>query len=170
MNKRSYEIFMNILNFCSIILIILDHRSYTNKSVLIIQLLISVLYAVEYLVLMKYLGCKKMCRHYLRTVFFIINIYIIITHSVFLIYDFEKNLIKVLVKFGILMRFIRIKFLLDCFPEFTMIFDTIESIKMTTLYHLGTLWSFFYLFSSITMLIVGGTIKINQFDNNDRKN
>ena len=161
---------MNLLNVVSIILIFLQNESYNNNSsiVIILQLVISVIFIIEYLIYLKKIGFKKLCRMYLRTLFLIVNISIIIIHSIILIYDMERNFKIQFVKIGIIIRFLRIKFLLDTFNDFNLIFTVLDHLSISLLPLIGTIWSFFYIFSSVTMLIVGGKIKNDSF-NNDRK-
>lgn len=166
--KRTYEIFMNLLNLVSIMLIILENEKYNNYFIISLQLTISIVYTIEYLIFFSYLGCKKMIGFPFRNIFLLINIYIIVTHSLILLNNFDENFITLVVKLGILMRFLRIKFLLDCFDDFKLLFETIKNMRFSFLSLMATLWSFFFLFSTITMLIVGGKIERSQFDKSER--
>jgi len=59
----------------------------------------------------------------------------------------------------IVMRFLRVFILLNRVSELSHVFNVLKSIKFVLYSLLSCQFSFFYIYSSITMLIIGGKIK-----------
>ena len=163
---RIYELVMNLILISSIILIMFKDNFYKEQIIPLYQIMVSLIFLIEFFIQLHRNGFKIMFRSYFKLIFFLVNIYVIVSHFLILILIIEKETTELLVNIGMVLRIIRIKNLLETFDEFILIFDIFEHLKISFIPLLCSLLSFFYIFSSITMLIVGGKIKKNSFDSN----
>lgn len=102
-------------------------------------------------------------------IFFFINLALFISHSIYIFFDLPLESGKVLVsimKLLIVMRFLRVFILLNKVSELSNVFELLKSIKYIIGALLNCQFTFFYIYSSITMLIIGGKIKKDTYKGN----
>ena len=160
------EIIINILCLATTICLISDKYAF-----LIINNIISLCLILEMIFLIYLLGIKRLVFHHIkRTIFHIINICVIII--VFILYYFisindENKYSKVFKLFKIFtsIRTIRVFIFLDKFQIIQNIYLIIRVSKEMLYRNLVMLYSFFFIFSTLSIFLTGGTIKKNNFDN-----
>jgi len=72
---------------------------------------------------------------------------------------FSDNILEI----ALILRFLRVLALLKHFTEFELIFITLDNVKDIFFSLIYTLLSFFFIFSSISTVFIGGTIKQDSF-------
>ena len=137
---------------------------------LIFRFLISFSLLHEPIILIKYLGLKRLfARHFNRVIFHVFNIIIILLSIYILTLDKDKEQEKFafifqLLRIFISLRTIRIFVFLDKFKIIKNIYIIIRVSKEMLYRNLLLLYSFFLLFSTLSILLTGGNIKKNSFD------
>ena len=160
------EISVNILYFfCTITIMIWD---FNNIIYSIAHLLFSLLIIYEPIILLIYIGFIRLFKKHLsRLLFHIFNLIVIVCLicSLFLHKDTSQyeSLTRTL-KLFISLRTIRIMIFLDKFKIVQNIFGIIRISKEMLFRNFLTLYSFILIFSTLSMLLTGGNIKKNAFD------
>ena len=161
------ETAINFLCIFFMILIIF----YDNIIVLAFQFLLSLFLLFELFILIKHLGIKRIILHHFnRVIFQVFNIVVLIcTFAIFFLdSDKEKNdtykQFMNILKIFIGLRTIRIFVFLDKFKVIKNIYKIINISKEMFYRNLFTLYSLFLLFSTLSILLTGGTIKKGAFD------
>ena len=137
---------------------------------LIFRFLISFSLLYEPIIIIKYIGFKRMfSNHFNRVIFHVFNIAIIILSIYILTLDKDKEKEKFdnifqLLRIFISLRTIRIFVFLDKFKIIKNIYIIIRVSKEMLYRNLLLLYSFFFLFSTLSILLTGGNIKKNSFD------
>ena len=172
LQSKKLEITINIL--CFIFLLI---SSYDNISIFTIQFVWSACLLFELFILIKNLGIKRFFfRHFNRVIFHFFNLVILIG-IIYLIILNEKNELqsesykngfKILRTF-ICLRIVRIFVFLDKFRVIKNIYTIIRNSKEMFYRNLNTLYSLFLLFSTFSILLTGGNIEKDSF-NDDKIN
>jgi len=163
--KRT-EIIVNIVNLSVIGIEIINTKNIVEY---IIQDFIFIYFIIEYVIYIRYYGFQKLVRRkMLRTIFCIINISGSVVMTYLILYNIieEKENLKTSVKLGrtfVILRSTRIFQLLNTFDEYKIIFTTLTHMKRIFRKLLGIQFSFFFLFSSVSMIILGGKIKNDQY-------
>ena len=163
------EILVNILSFiCTASLF------SRNIFFLIFRFLISICLLYEPIIIIKYLGfIRFFSHHFNRVIFHIFNLIIIILSIYIFTIDQNNEQEKFEIIFRILrifisLRTIRVFVFLDKFRIIKSIYIIIRVSKEMLYRNLLLLYSFFLLFSTLSILLTGGNIKKNSFeDEND---
>ena len=160
------EITINVLCIITTIFLISD-----NYILLVINNIISICILFESLFLICLLGIKRFVFHHMkRFIFHIFNISVVIL--IFILYylksiNDENKFSKVFSLFKIFtsLRTIRVFLFLDKFKIIQNIYSIMSVSKEMLYRNLTMLNSLFILFSTLSMLLTGGSIKKNNFDN-----
>ena len=169
LRNKILEIIINLICFITLIAAHID-----NVPILSFQFVMSVILVFELYFLIKNLGFKRFFfRHFNRVVFHIFNIIIIIIIFCLIVTDAKnknkeyKNIFKIY-KIFISLRIIRIFVFLDKFQVIKNIYFIIRNSKEMFYRNLFTLYSLFLLFSTFSILLTGGHIEKDSF--NDKNN
>ena len=169
LNSKVFEI---IISFICIITILIARFDYV--SILSIQFVWSFCLLFELYSLIKNLGLNRFIfHHFNRVIFHIFNLVVIICIVYLIVLDENKEnktetytkVFKTL-KIFISLRAIRIFVFLDKFIVIKNIYSIIRNSKEMFYRNIFTLYSLFLLFSTFSMLLTGGNIEIDSFDNN----
>ena len=161
------ETLINI--FCILFMILIIF--FDNMIVLTFQFIWSFFLFFEIFILVKNLGLKRtVFHHFNRVIFQFFNLVVFICIIAVFILDTEPekddryhNFLNIL-KIFLGLRTIRIFVFLDKFKVIKNIYRIIDISKEMFYRNLFTLYSLFLLFSTFSILITGGTIKIGAFD------
>ena len=167
LKSKIFEIVINI-----ICIILLAFSSNDNVTILTIQFIWSFCLLLELYVLIKNLGFQRFFfRHFNRVIFHVFNIIILISipFLVFLDENNEHNKSKYKYIFYIYeiflsLRTVRIFVFLDKYKVIKQIYTIIRNSKEMFYRNLFTLYSLFLLFSTFSILLTGGNIEKNSFD------
>ena len=182
-NKR-FEIMIEIID---LILIFLPYynkenfeKKYPNgfklffKIISIIHCLWVILYFPEFMYLLNELKIKKFIKKdFLRFFFHIFN-FIFLTCAIcqeYFLFSNNLELFDLLLEFTKIivgLRFFRFFVLLSYFSEFRVISRTIKNMQTLFIRNLLNLLSFFFLFSTLSMVLTGGNIETTSFNDNDQ--
>ena len=182
--KKTVEMAVNFLNITAIGFYIAYNKEDKELIFLIclVHVFFNIYFIVEFREYLRFFKIKEMWKKYkLRSFFVLINIigfvvnvlvfvlklayYFSILDESFESGTFYTNLIQV--NEGIvILRALRIIFLLIKFKEFYAIFTTINNIKNLFSSVLFTLLSFCFIFVTISMILFGGKIKNDRYVNN----
>ena len=160
------EISINILYIiCTISIMFLD---FNNIIFSIAHLLLSLLIIYEPIILIINIGFTRLFKkHFRRLLFHIFNLIVIVCLICSLLFDKDsskyESLIRVL-KIFISLRTIRIMIFLDKFKIIQNIYSIIRISKEMLGRNFLTLYSFILIFSTLSMLLTGGNIKKNAFN------
>ena len=182
-NKR-FEIIIEIIDFILIFLPYYNKQSYEEKHpkgfklffkiISILHCLWVILYFPEFMYLLNELKIKKFIKKdFLRFFFHIFNFIFltcVICQEYFLFSD-NQELFDLLIEFTKIivgLRFFRLFVLLSYFSEFKVIYRTIKNMQTLFIRNLLNLLSFFFLFSTLSMVLTGGNITITSFKDNDQ--
>ena len=166
------KVFEMVINIICIITVLISR--FDNISILSIQFVWSVILLFELYSLVRNLGFKRfLFHHFNRVIFHLVNIIIIII-IIYLISLDETNQYKKprylsslkTLKIFISLRAIRGFVFLDKFKVIKNIYTIIRNSKEMFYRNLFTLYSLFLLFSTFSILITGGNIEKNSFDDN----
>jgi len=182
-NKR-FEIMIEIID---LILIFLPYynkenfeKKYPNefkiffKIISILHCLWVILYFPEFMYLLNELKIKKFIKKdFLRFFFHIFN-FIFLTCAIcqeYFLFSNNQELFDLLLEFTKIivgLRFFRLFVLLSYFSEFRVISRTIKNMQTLFIRNLLNLLSFFFLFSTLSMVLTGGNIETTSFNDNDQ--
>ena len=153
-----------------ILLCMICTASLFSKNIyfLIFQCIFSFCLFYEPIILLKHLGIKRCFGHHFnRVIFHIINLAALIL-TIYLLClkqnNENKNLIFKILRIFISMRTIRIFVFLDKFRIIKNIYIIIRVSKEMLYRNILLLYSFILLFSTLSILLTGGNIKKNSFD------
>jgi len=128
-------------------------------------------FSVEFIPYIRHYSLKKIVfKKIHRFFFFLINLFGFVFHSFILISQIlkwenflnDENLIAFL-RILIILRSLRIFTLLNMFPDFKNIFSTIENMKEVFGSLISSLFSFFFVFSTISIFLFGGRITKDEY-------
>ena len=171
LKSKKIEIIINLL--CIISTATLFSKS---RLLLIFHFFISCFFLYEPIILIKYLGFKRvLAHHFNRIVFHIFNLAVIICIFYLFILNGENDEIKIrfdyafkIFRIFISLRTMRILVFIDKFRIIKNIYIIIRVSKEMIYRHLLLLYSFILLFSTLSILLTGGNIKKKSFaDEND---
>ena len=159
------EIVVNILCIVS------TASLFSNNIVLLIfHFILSLLLFYEPIMLIKYLGVKRCLKHHVnRVIFHIFNTSVFICVIYLFVLTIENkdddyshifNILSVLIS----LRTIRLFVFLDKFSMIKNIYIIVRVSKEMLYRNLLLLYSFILLFSTLSILLTGGNIKKNSFD------
>ena len=166
LKSKKVEIIINILCILSTLSLFSENIFFQ-----IFHFLLSICLLYEPIILLKHLEIKRLLSHHFnRVVFHFFNISVLICSiSLFILNrnkrTFEK--IFVILRIFISLRTIRLFVFLDKFKIIKNIYIIIRVSKEMLYRNLLLLYSFFLLFSTLSMLLTGGNIKKYSFDNED---
>ena len=170
LKSKKFEILINIL--C-----IISTPSLFSENIffLIFQFLISVSLLYEPIILTKNLGVRRFIVHHLnRIIFHVFNLVVLICTITlfFLDQDNEEqkltfNFVLRILRIFISLRTIRLFVFLDKFEIIKNIYIIIRVSKEMLYRNLLLLYSFILLFSTLSMILTGGNIKKNSFEDKD---
>ena len=138
---------------------------------LIFHTIVTLLFTYEPFALIYLLGLKRFALHHIKRLIFHIFNFIILTHLFILFYyhsiNEETKYLDVFNVFKIFvgLRTIRVFILLDKLQIIQNIYLIVRVSKEMLYRNLAILFSFFFLFSTLSILLTGGTIKKNNFEN-----
>ena len=167
LKSKKFEIAINII--CIISTAVLFTKNIIS---LIFHFLVSICLLFEPVILTKHLGIKRFIgRHFNRVIFHIFNLVVLICVVYLFSLDQDKeeekitfeNIFKIL-RIFISLRTIRLFVFLDKFRIIKNIYIIIRVSKEMLYRNLLLLYSFILLFSTLSILLTGGNIKKNSFD------
>ena len=167
LKSKRFEILVNL--FCLISLPTLFSK---NIFLLIFHFLVSICLIFEPIILIKHLGFRRFfVHHFNRVVFHSFNL-VIIMFTIYLfwlnynnqeqnyIFNYDFRILRIFIS----LRTIRIFVFLDKFEIIRNIYIIIRVSKEMLFRNLLLLYSFILLFSTMSILLTGGNIKKNTFD------
>ena len=167
LKSMTLEIFVNII--CIFFMIITIY--YDDITLLVIQFIFCLILFFEPILLIKNLGIKRtFFHHFNRVIFQIFNFVVLLCILAIFIINPESEKEKYSVILNVLkiflgLRTIRIFVFLDKFKMIKNIYKIIYISKEMFYRNLFTLYSFFLMFSTFSILLTGGTIKKGAFHN-----
>ena len=167
--QKKVELAINCINMLFIFL--LSKSLGQSTFVLSFQLIWSVMLLMEFFVYVYYIPIFTLVKtEIVRSLFHLDNFLHLICVLCLLYYNLYRNdselltnLLFEITKPLIIMKSIRIFVLLSTFHEFKMIFFTLQNMKKLFATLLLNLFSFYFLFATASMILVGGNIQINSF-------
>ena len=169
-----FEIILNLIYiFWTLTIMILDFKYIIF---LIIHLLFSLIIIYEPIILIQNIGFAQFFKnHFYRFLFHIFNLIVIILiifafiffpyndHSVFDDENSRYYKLSRILKIFISLRTIRIMVFLNKFQIIKNIYIIIRISKEMVIRNMLTLYSFIFMYSTLSMLLIGGNIKKNAF-------
>jgi len=182
--NKKFEIIIELIDFILIFLPYYNIQSYEEnhpngfklffKIISIFHCLWVILYFPEFMYLLNELKIKKfITKDFLRFFFHIFNFIFltcVICQEYFLFSDNQElfDLLLEFTKIIVGLRYFRFFVLLSYFSEFKVIYKTIKNMQTLFIRNLLNLLSFFFLFSTLSMVLTGGNITITAFRENDQ--
>jgi hypothetical protein len=164
LSNKFVEIIVCSIN---IIIIIVFFNSKLKKSVFVIQFVWCLIFNIEFFIYVYNLGIKTMfLRESIHSIYFIINFLTTICCLIIIILNDKienSDTIKYIVGILFIARLVRVFKLLGKFSEIRSIFKTLHNMKNLFSNLISTLFSFYYLFVTISMYFTGGKITKNCF-------
>ena len=170
LRKKEIEILTMFIEFLMIAFFLI----FKENNIIwdIIQLLWCSIFIIEFILYIYYIGIEFMLtKENIRTLIGIINILTFIVLIFIIIFYFANifpNALKILyllIKILVIFRCMRVILLMKNFSEFQAIFKTVHNMKTLFSQLIMGLFSFFFLFCSLSMFLTGGKITKNGFDN-----
>ena len=170
LNTKRIEFTIIIIDF--ILIYILFTSFGLNQITMIFQTLWCLLFIVEFFVHYHYLGVQNLISsELLRCAFYLDNFLLfvcLISLQYYILMNQNENYL-ILCEYTkplVILHSIRVFVFLNLFQEFKIIFLTLKSMRHIFIGLLINLFSFYFLFSSLSMLVTGGNILKNSFTNN----
>ena len=172
-SSKYTEIGINIIDF-GIMMLLLIEIPDTRKNfifVLIPQIIWCSVFIFEFVIYTKYFPFKYLVKNeFVLFCFFIINcatLLLLLLTFMFIETNLEEahTVLMNIVKVFVCMRMIRIFLLFKKYNTFETFSKTIHNMKNLFYSLFSTLFSFYFIFTTITMFLTGGHITKNIFDN-----
>ena len=169
-NHRRVEVIINVIDL--ILIYFLFTSAAENNVIIIFQIIWCCFFILEGLIYLHYLGFRRfLLTELLRCTFYCINFLLFVCLvSLEIFYVMKKNEeFNILFEYSkplIVLRAIRIFVFLNLFQEFKIIFSTLHNMKSIFNGHLLNLFSFFFVFSTMSMIMTGGNIKKDSYISN----
>ena len=170
LRKKKIEILTMFIEFLMIAFFLI----FKENNIIwdIIQLLWCSIFIIEFILYIYYIGIEFMLtKENIRTLIGIINI-LTFTVLIFIIIFYFSNIfpdalkiLYLLIKILVIFRCMRVILLMKNFSEFQAIFKTVHNMKTLFSQLIMGLFSFFFLFCSLSMYLTGGKITKNAFEN-----
>ena len=170
LRKKEIEILTMFIEFLMIAFFLI----FKENNIIwdIIQLLWCSIFIIEFILYIYYIGIEFMLtKENIRTLIGIINI-LTFTVLIFIIIFYFANIfpdalkiLYLLIKILVIFRCMRVILLMKNFSEFQAIFKTVHNMKTLFSQLIMGLFSFFFLFCSLSMYLTGGKITKNAFEN-----
>ena len=174
-SNKYTEIIINILNFVLMMILLVEFEDKTKDFyfTLIPQSIWSFLFIFEFIIYKGHFTFLHLMENELVLIsFFIINCLILI--GFLLVFLFERfdneyvaKIFMIIVKIFISLRMIRVFILFKKYNTFETFSKTFHNMKKIFYGLFTALFSFFYLFITITMFLTGGNILQNSFKGNE---
>ena len=169
------EIVINIANFIIMTFLLIDFKNETVNFyfIMIPQILWCLFFIFELIVYKQHFSFQYLLVNELILIsFYLINcIIFFLLLLVFIFYTMGEVIIAryffTIVKVFITLRMARVLFLFKKYRTFETFSRTFQNMKNIFYGLISALFSFFYIFITITMFLTGGNISENSFDNND---
>jgi hypothetical protein len=171
LSNKYTEIVINIIDFVIMMLLLVEFEDY--YYVLIPQFIWCLYFVFEFIVYkINYKFNYLFDKEFVLILFFIINCSILILILLEIISikignEYVTHIIYNIIKVLIALRIIRVFILFNKYNKFETISKTFKNMKTLFYGLLGALFSFFYLFTTITMFLTGGKIRKDSFDHPD---
>ena len=172
LSKKSTEIFVNIIDFIIMMLLLIEFEDKMSNFlfILIPQAIWCLFFVFEFIVYIKNFSFKYLLqREFILVLFFIINCIILTVLLLLFIFikidndkmtDFFINVEKVLIA----LRMLRVFLLFKKYNTFETFSKTFHNMKNIFYGLFSALFSFYYLFTTITMFLTGGDIRKDSFE------
>ena len=169
------EIVINIANFMIMTFLLIDLENETANFyfIMIPQILWCLFFVFEFIVYKQHFSFQYLLVNELILIsFYLINcIIFFLLLLVFIFYTMGKDIIAryffTIAKVFITLRTVRVLFLFKKYSTFETFSRTFHNMKNIFYGLISALFSFFYIFITITMFLTGGNISEDSFDNND---
>ena len=166
------EIIINIFDFGVMMLLLVEIPDTTSNFifVLIPQIIWCSVFFFEFILYVRNIPFRYLIRkEFVLCCFFVINcftLFFLLLTFIFLLVDKEEehNVLMNIVKVFICMRMIRIFLLFKKYNTFETFYRTMHNMKNIFYSLFSTLFSFYYIFTTITIFLTGGNITKNIFD------
>ena len=172
LSKKSTEIVINIIDFIIMMLLLIEFEDEMSNFlfILIPQIIWCLFFVFEFIVYKKYFSFKFLIqKEFILVLFFIINCVILTVLLFIFIFikthndkmaDFFINVEKVLIA----LRMLRVFLLFKKYNTFETFSKTFHNMKNIFYGLFSALFSFYYLFTTITMFLTGGDIRKDSFE------
>jgi hypothetical protein len=166
--SKYLEILINCVNIVFISLLVIQKNPvFVN----ILHLLMCVYFILEFIPYIKYYTFKKLILSKIfRFFFFLINLcsfalllFLLLAQACEWKELLSDERLLAPSRILILLRSLRVFILLDMFPDFRNIFSTIRNMKNVFGSLLASLFSFFFVFSTFSIILFGGKITIDEY-------
>lgn len=168
-NQKRIEIIITLIDFTQIYCLFISIGD--NEIVLILQLIWCVLFIFEFFIHYHYLGITNLLKdEFIRFLCYLNNFFLFVCLICIQYYYIINNTENFSILFQyikplVVLRSVRVFVFLNLFKEFKIIFLTLKSMKLIFAQLIINLFSFYFIFSSITMIITGGNILKTSFIN-----
>lgn len=166
--SKYVEFLVNFINISLITLIVLGSK---YNIITLLHLFMFLYFIIEYIPYMKHYSFKKLFfKKTIRSLFFILNVIgfsihlITVLGEIFQWHFIDSEQFLALTRVFILLRSLRLFILLNMFPDFNNIFSTIHNMKNVFGSLLASLFSFFFIFSTFSIILFGGKIKYSEYE------
>lgn len=169
-NQKRVEIVITLIDFIQIYCLFMSIRD--NEIALLLELIWCILFIFEFFIHYHYLGLMNLlkdefirCLCYLNN--FLLFVCLLCIQYYYIINSTENfSILFQYIKPLVVLRSIRVFVFLNLFKEFKIIFLTLKSMKLIFVQLIINLFSFYFIFLSVTMIITGGNILKTSFINN----
>jgi len=174
-SNKYTEIIINIIDFVIMMLLLIEFEEQIANFyfILIPQVIWCLFFVFEFVVYKEHFSFKYLiAKEFILILFFIINcIILLVLLLVFIFIKLDKeevadvfmNIVKVLIA----LRMIRVFLLFKKYNTFETFSRTFHNMKNIFYGLFSALFSFFYLFITITMFLTGGNISKDSFNDNE---
>lgn len=171
LRKKYIELFINLINIGLILLFVLTEAKSGSITILSIHLIPTIYFILEFSLYIKYYSITKIFLiKTLRSIFFIICLISLISSTITIIIELtceqDVETMKFISNVFIVLKALRFLIFLNMFEEFKYIHVTLHNLKSTLGILISVQFSFIFNFSTLSMFILGGAIKDNEFINN----
>jgi hypothetical protein len=174
-SNKYTEIVINIIDFIIMMLLLIefDDNMVNYFFILIPQVTWCLFFIFEFIVYKEHFSFQYLLTNeFILLLFFLINCIILTALLfIFIFYKMEENAIAGyflnIVKVLISLRMVRVFLLFKKYNTFETFSRTFHNMKNIFYGLFSALFSFFYIFITMTMFLTGGNICVDSFDNNE---
>ena len=172
-NHKYTEIIINIIDFAIMMLLLIEIEDTTSNFIFVVipQIIWCSVFVFEFIIYLKNFSVKFLLfNEFVLFTFFIMNcftIFFLIMTFIFLLIEKEEVhfFLMSIVKVFVCLRMIRVFILFKKYKTFETFYKTFHNMKNIFYSLFSTLFSFYYIFTTITMFLTGGHIKKDSFVN-----
>ena len=172
-NHKYTEIIINIIDFAIMMLLLIEIEDTTSNFIFVVipQIIWCSVFVFEFIIYLKNFSVKFLLfNEFVLFTFFIMNcftIFFLIMTFIFLLIEKEEVhfFLMSVVKVFVCLRMIRVFILFKKYKTFETFYKTFHNMKNIFYSLFSTLFSFYYIFTTITMFLTGGHIKKDSFVN-----